>query len=92
MHRGRGTGHMYMNEKLSTLQDLFSFVPHPNVIFIPGVVGGTSSTIFLLLSSLFLSASDFDSFSSIEFIGGGAISFNLSAAPFSSSVVAVRNV
>jgi len=61
-------------------------------LLIPGVVGGTFSVIFLLLSIFFFMALDLDSFSSIVFIGGGAISFNLSAAPFNSSLVAVRNV
>lgn len=60
--------------------------------FLPGVVGGTSSTTFLLLSVFFFIASVLDSLSSIEFIGKGVICFNLAAAPFRSSLDALRNV
>ena len=60
--------------------------------FIPGVVGGTFSTTFLLLFSFFVTASDFDSFSSVEFIAAGVASFNLPAATFRSSMVAARYV
>lgn len=59
--------------------------------FLPGVVGGTSSTTFLLLSVFFFIASVLDSLSSIEFIGKGVICFNLAAAPFKSSLDALRN-
>lgn len=57
-----------------------------------GVVGGTFSVIFLLLSIFFWTAVDLDSFSSIVFIGDGVISLSLSEAPFNSSLVDVRNV
>lgn len=59
---------------------------------VPGVDGGTSWIIICLLSGLFFSASLFDCLESIVFIGGGHISFNLTAASFSSFLLAVKNV
>ena len=88
---------------LKSLYNMLLFVSHANPFpqnkwnnwicaFLPGVVGGTSSTTLLLLSVFFFTASVLDSLCSIEFIGKGVNSFNLATALVRSSLDAIRNV